>query len=193
MLSRKAEMTIAAIFLIAALITVFIWVPFDSETAMIETFRRQTNMGDAFLPIVAGALICVCAAVQFLLSFRRTEDSDTEDPVIDGNALAFLFQLTGITVGSLLLMYWAGPLAVSLFVFQTGDEVLTYRQMRGTYPYKLLGFALGGFTLVFFTAALIEGKTKVARVVSSLLVVAALISVFDLPLDNVLLPPNGDW
>lgn len=193
MLSRSAEITIAAVFLVMALITVLIWVPFDSETAMIETHRRQTSMGDAFLPIVAGWLIVICATVQLLISMKLSNEADTEGPVIDGNAMAFLLQLSGITVASLLVMYWAGPLAVSLFVHSDGSEALTYRQMRSTYPFKLLGFVLGGFGLVFFTTSLIEGRFKVARVISSALVVAVLVAVFDLPLDNVLLPPNGDW
>jgi hypothetical protein len=65
--------------------------------------------------------------------------------------------------------------------------------MRSTYPYKLVGFVTGGFTLVFFTTALIEGRFRAIRILSSLLFVAVLIGIFDLPLKNVLLPPNGDW
>ena len=40
MLGRTAEIAIAMLFIGLGLITVFIWLPFVSETAMIETFRR---------------------------------------------------------------------------------------------------------------------------------------------------------
>ena len=47
--------------------------------------------------------------------------------------------------------------------------------------------------MVFFITALIEGRARMARVVSSILFVVVLIAIFDMPLDTVLLPPNGDW
>lgn len=193
MLSRKTELVLGAIFLGLGLVVVFAWAPLDSETAMIETFRRQTTMGDAFLPTVAGALMVVCAVVHLIMNYRRADLFDTENPPIDGNDLAFLLQLSGITALSIALFYWAGPLAVALFAQGDGSETVTYRQMRSTYPYKLIGFVMGGFSLVFFTTALIEGRVKTIRIFSSLIVVAVLIAIFDLPLDNVLLPPNGDW
>ena len=193
MLSRRTELILGLFFLGLSLFAVLVWIPLDSETGMIETFRRQTTMGDAFLPTVAGALMAICAVVHVLASYRRTDNFDTENPTIDGNDLAFLLQLFGITALSIALFYWAGPIAVSLFAQGDGGEVVTYRQMRSTYPYKLIGFVMGGFTLVFLTTALIEGRVRAIRIISSLLVVAILIAIFDLPLDNVLLPPNGDW
>lgn len=189
MLGRTAEIVIASLFLVFGLLAALVWIPLDSETAMIETHRRQTSMGDAFLPIVAAGLIAVCAAVQLLLSLRRTDTSDTEGPVLDGQSMAFLVQFFGITAISLAVMYWAGPLAVSLFA----EDGATYRQLRGTYPYKLLGFVLGGTALVFFITAMVEGRMKATRIISSVLMVAALIAIFDLPFDTVLLPPNGDF
>ena len=193
MLGRTAEIAIAMLFIGLGLITVFIWLPFDSETAMIETFRRQTTMGDAFVPTVAGAFIVICAAIHLILNVRRSDTSDTERPAIDESDLAFLLQLSGITAVSLAIMFWAGPLAVALFSADDGGEAITYRQMRGTYPFKLVCFVLGGFTMVFFITALIEGRARMARVVSSILFVVVLIAIFDMPLDTVLLPPNGDW
>jgi len=65
--------------------------------------------------------------------------------------------------------------------------------MRATYPYKLIGFVLGGFALVFGLSALIEGQIRTSRAILALITVAILVAVFDLPLDSVLLPPNGDW
>lgn len=189
MLGRTAEIVIAAMFLGFGLLAALVWIPLDSETAMIETHRRQTSMGDAFVPIVTAALIAVCAALHLLVNLRRTDTSDTERPVIDGQAMAFLVQLTAITAVCLAVIFWAGPLAVSLFA----EDGATYREMRGTYPYKLMGFALGGTALVLLTTTLIEGRFKPVRLISSFLVVVVLIIIFDLPFDTVLLPPNGDF
>jgi hypothetical protein len=125
-----------------------------------------------------------------VLSYFRKEDRDTAGFAFDGNSLAFLLQASGITTVSLAIMYWGGPLAVELF--GPGGDV-GYRQMRGSYPFKLVGFALGGFIMVYLITALVEGQFKRTRVISSLLAVAALIVLFDLPFDSVLLPPNGDW
>ena len=83
MLGRKAELGIACVFFIAGLLTVFVWIPNDSETRMIETFRRQTTMGDAFLPMVAAAIITICAAIHFVLTLMRNDLHDTERAVFD--------------------------------------------------------------------------------------------------------------
>lgn len=193
MLGRKTELVLGAVLLVLSLIVVLAWIPLDSETGMIETFRRQTTMGDAFLPTVAAVLMAFCAGVHLFINFRRPDNLGTEYPAFDGKGLAFLLQLTGITALSVALFYWAGPIAINLFAQGEGGEAVTYRQMRSTYPYKLIGFVTGGFTLVFFTTALIEGRFRAIRILSSLLFVAVLIGIFDLPLKNVLLPPNGDW
>lgn len=192
MLGRKAELAIACVFFIAGLLTVFVWIPNDSETRMIETFRRQTTMGDAFLPMVAAAIITICAAIHFVLTLMRNDLHDTERPVFDRYSAAFMLQLITIIAVSLALMYWTGPLMVKLFAQSEAVEI-SYRQMRSTYPYKVAGFVFGGFTLVFAVTCLIEGRLKWWRVVSSLLVVAVLLMIFDLPFDNIILPPNGDW
>ncbi|MDC0739551.1 hypothetical protein N6L24_14775 [Cognatishimia sp. SS12] len=193
MLGRRAELMLGAVFLLLGLFVIVVWVPQDSETWMIETFRRQTTMGDAFLPMIAGALVAICAAIHLFMTLRRNEEQETDGPVFDGAALAFLVQLSGLTALCLAVMYWAGPIAVQLFASGETGDAATYRQMRGTYPYKLLGFVLGGFSLVFLTTSLIEGRFKVSRVISSILAVIVLIVIFDLPFDNILLPPNGDW
>jgi hypothetical protein len=65
--------------------------------------------------------------------------------------------------------------------------------MRSTFPWKYIGFVLGGFTLVFGLTSLIEGRLSWVRVISSLLAVLGLILIFDLPFDTILLPPNGDF
>jgi hypothetical protein len=108
MLSRKTELVLGAILLVLSLIVALAWIPLDSETGMIETFRRQTTMGDAFLPTVAAVLMAFCAGVHLFMNFRQPDNLGTKYPAIDGKGLAFLLQLTGITALSVALFYWGG-------------------------------------------------------------------------------------
>ncbi|MEL6207298.1 MAG: hypothetical protein AAFR47_18580 [Pseudomonadota bacterium] len=190
MLGRSIEIWIAVVFLALGLIAAVLWVPLDSETPPIYTFRRQTYIGDAMLPMVAAAGIAICAALHLLLSWRRSRDAvDAPFDVLTGS---FFLALFGIVAVSLLLMFWAGPAALALFG-PTGEEPVTYRQMRSTLPWKYIGFVLGGFVLVFGITSLIEGKLSARRALSSILAVAVLILIFDVPFDTILLPPNGDF
>ena len=191
MLSRRAEIWLALIFAIFAALTAFVWAPLDSDTAAIYEFRRQVNIGDAMLPMVAGFGILLFSSVHLMLQLRRRPDEDF-DPPFDRQTLVFYALFGGLVTLSLILMFWAGPLALALFGL-SGDEPVTYRQMRSTFPWKYIGFVLGGFTLVFGLTSLIEGRLSWVRVISSLLAVLGLILIFDLPFDTILLPPNGDF
>lgn len=192
MLGRNAELWVAAGFVILALVAILVWIPADIDTAMIYTHRRQTHMGDAFMPMIAAGVIGASALVHGIITWRRPRSDRTQSTGLDVQTLSFLLPFLGIVALSLVIMYWAGPLAVSLFAQGDGDALVTYRQMRGTYPYKIIGYGLGGVTMVFLTNALIEGRFAWQRLMISILAVAALIAIFDLPLDTILLPPNGD-
>jgi hypothetical protein len=91
-------------------------------------------------------------------------------------------------VVSLAVMYWLGPLAVSIF---EGDS--SYRAMRDTVPYKYLGYLFGGSFLMLGLISLVEGSIRLRRLAISLAAVVLLIVIFDVPFDSLLLPPNGDW
>ena len=193
MLGRNAELVIAVILLGFAAVTALIWIPADVETQIIHTHRRQTTLGDAFLPTLAVGLLGIAALVQLLMTLGRDRSDGIEDTGVDMTTLSFLLPFSGIVALSLAVMYWAGPIAVDLFVPDDGETARTYRQMRGTYPYKLLGYGLGGTAMVFLITSFIEGRFRATRLLSSILAVAALMAIFDLPFDTVLLPPNGDW
>ncbi|WP_323766954.1 hypothetical protein [Marinovum sp.] len=193
MLGRNAELVVAVILLGFAAMAALVWIPADVETQIIHTHRRQTTLGDAFLPTLAVGILGVAALVQLLMTLGRDRSDGIEDTGVDMTTLSFLLPLSGIVALSLAMMYWAGPIAVDLFVADDGETARSYRQMRGTYPYKLLGYALGGTAMVFLITSFIEGRFRATRLLSSILAVAALMAIFDLPFDTVLLPPNGDW
>lgn len=191
MLGRGTEIWIAVVCLGLALLSLFVWVPFDSDTPPIYTFRRQTYIGDAMLPMVAAAGIVICAAVHLLMSFRRPPSAE-EAPPFDGMTGILFVSLFAIVASALAVMFWAGPAALAAFG-PSGEEPVTYRQMRGAAPWKYIGFILGGFILVFGITSLIEGRMSWTRALYALLAVVVLILIFDIPFDTLLLPPNGDF
>ncbi len=192
-MTRKKELLLASFMAIFALIVVAIWIPNDTDTGLIETFRRQTFIGDAFVPGVAAAAMLFASVIQLIVVWRQADDDfKTQNP--DTAVPGFFAVLFGIILVSLLLMNIAGPAALALAGLESADGTpVSYRQMRSTAPWKYIGFVLGGFVMVFGITSLIEGTLRWKRVLTSLLAVFFLVAVFDLPFDSLLLPPNGDW
>ncbi|MFD2741182.1 hypothetical protein ACFSUD_16510 [Sulfitobacter aestuarii] len=191
MLGRRYEISIALVCLALALFIAFVWVPLDSETPPVHTFRRQTYIGDALLPMASAIAIAICAFIHLLQSWLRKPAAASAAP-LDVHTGVFFLLFVAIMLVSSVLMYWAGPLALTLFG-PSGDEAVTYRQMRATPPWKYIGYSLGGFTMVFGVTSLIEGKITLNRAITSLFAVLVLIFIFDVPFDTILLPPNGDF
>jgi hypothetical protein len=191
MLNRTAEITVAIIILVFALFAALLWVPVDSETPAVYTFRRQTSIGDAFLPLVAAVGIAVFAFIHVILSWRRVRNDGSDVP-FDALSMIYLLIFFGIMAVSLGLMFWSGPLLLSLF-FGSGEGAPTYREMRSSFPWKYIGFVLGGTIMVFGLITLVEGRMRWNRLLIGILTVLVLILIFDVPFDTILLPPNGDF
>ena len=64
--------------------------------------------------------------------------------------------------------------------------------MVATVPYKYLGFIAGGLVMVIGLIALIEGRITRPGVLTAVFTILALIILYDVPFDTLLLPPNGD-
>ncbi|WP_424988465.1 hypothetical protein [Microbulbifer sp. S227A] len=190
MLGRNTEIWLAATCLGLSLAAALIWVPLDTDTTPIYSFRRQTYIGDAMLPMIAAAGIAVCSGLHLVLCLRRATDGTR--PPFDGYSGVFLLMFSAVVCVALGVMFWAGPLSVALFG-PTGEEAVGYRQLRGSAPWKYIGFGLGGFLMVFGLCALCDGRFSLRRGLMAMLAVAGLILVFDVPFDTILLPPNGDF
>ena len=65
--------------------------------------------------------------------------------------------------------------------------------MRETFPWKYSGFFFGGLTIVAGMATLSAGRLQARTVVIACLVTTGLIILVDLPFEDLLLPPNGDY
>ena len=101
----SADRWLALFFLAFAIVLIFVWVPLDTGSGLVEKVRRKFVIGDALGPSVAGAIILFGA----LLVFARS---------VPGKALsranaAWRGRLLLLFVGSLLVMRYAGPLAFS--------------------------------------------------------------------------------
>ena len=75
-------------------------------------------------------------------------------------------------------------------LFDVADE---YRLVRATAPWKYLGFLLGGFVLLFTVIVSVERRVRVRSIVLALVIPLVIAMFYDLPFDDTLLPPNGDY
>lgn len=82
-------------------------------------------------------------------------------------------------------MRYAGPIIAGAL----GEE---YRVLRDERPWKYIGFILGGGGMIFGLMSLAEGRISLRRLILALLIAAALALIYDLPFEDLLLPPNGD-
>ena len=185
-LSRDQKL--GAIFVLFAALLVFVWVPLDVDSGYIEKVRRQVSIGDALAPTVAGVFLLIGGLG--LLIFGGTHGA-LEEPT-DLLAIRFAALLFLVYAASFTLMLFLGPVLVALSNLVTGGEQ-QYRLLRDTVPWKYLGFTIGGTLAVTMTISLLEGRFSVRALLTGLLAVAAMIAVYDLPFDDLLLPPNGDF
>ena len=179
---------LAGAFAVFAAAALGLWIPADVETGIVETFRRRTTIGDAMAPtaaaagMLAAALALGCAA---LLRPRPAADSP------DRNSLLFVVRIAAAIGAGLVLMVHAGPLAVDA-VNALGGEIGSYRELRDTFPYKFLGYVLGGSVMVGGMIAVIEQRLSATALAAAALAALALAVLYDVPFDDLLLPPNGD-
>ena len=148
----------------------------------IEKVRRQTNIGDALAPTVAAFVIGLGSLL--LLLFERKK---TDQPGLGLASLKFIGIQIAVLVSGFLVMLYAAPIVLWLF-----DGTAEYRLLRDTAPWKFIGYLLGGTAIVSGLISQAEGRFSGRSVVIGLCVALALIASYDLPFDNLLLPPNGD-
>ena len=163
-----------------------LWVPTDIDTGIIEMVRRRYQIGDMLGPVTA-LLIMLVGGIWLATS-------DQEKPVQGvSKATIMLLIYGGIVALSLMLMRWAGPGAVALGELVGLVEPGTgYRPLRDTLPWKFVGFLLGGGLLVASLSSLADRQWSWRRLALGILIAFVLGAVFDLPFEDLILPPNGD-
>ncbi len=179
---------VAAVIAAFALATLGIWIPADIESGAVETFRRRTVIGDALAPTVVAIGMVAAAgllAASEILRPRRAK------PPLDGHSLVFVVRMAAAIAFGLVLMSHTGPLAVDA-INALGGGIGSYRELRDTVPYKYLGYFLGGTVMAGGAIAVVEQRLTRSAAVAAGLATLALIVLYDLPFDGLLLPPNGD-
>ena len=179
---------LAGIFALLSLAALGAWIPADIESGIVETHRRRTIIGDAMAPTAAAVGMLVSAVLLGCLEFLRPRAKST---ALDRGAAAFVAQMGVAVCAGLVLMVHTGPLAVDA-VNALGGDVGSYRQLRDTAPWKYLGYLVGGSAMVGGAVAVVERKFSKTAAATAVGTVVALTFLYDLPFDDLLLPPNGD-
>ena len=185
-LSRDQKLGV--FFMLFAALLVLAWVPADVETGLIEKVRRQVLIGDALAPSLAGLFLFLGGLGQLLSRAAQREPQTRLDFV----AMRFAALLFAVYAGAFFLMLFIGPFAVWITNLTTGGDQ-EYRLLRDTAPWKYLGFSIGGTLAITATVSLVEGRMRWRTIACAVLAVGAMIAVYDLPFDDLLLPPNGDF
>ncbi|MEM6311762.1 MAG: hypothetical protein AAF754_17145 [Pseudomonadota bacterium] len=178
----RSNMYLGILCIVFAALVAFVWIPLDVETGLIEKVRRQTNIGDALAPTVAAFFVGLGGVL--LLIFER---NDTNQPKLVAANVRFISSQIGILVFGFLIMLYAGPLAA--YLLHDGGE---YRLLRDSAPWKYVGYFLGGILIVSGLISHVEGRFSGRSALVSICVVVVLIVIYDLPFEDLLLPPNGD-
>lgn len=173
---------LAAIGIAASLLLLFVWIPLDTETGLIERVRGRSNVGDALAPTVAAALLLAASVALFARScFVRQNASG-----LNLGHASFLVRLLLLFLLAFTLMRWFGPLLV--WIADAGP----YRELRATFPLHISGFIVGGTLLVAGLVGLIDGRSRPSHWLVAAVITIAMALFYDRPFEDLLLPPNGD-
>ena len=175
------DRALAVLCTVLAVAMLLLWLPYDIETGLIEKVRGRVRVGDALLPTVGLGFVLVGAALAALRG-------DPDAPTLTRRDLSFAAWVIAILATSLALMRWMGPVAVSALEVGTGD----YRELRDSPPWKYLGFLLGGTVAVAGLMALVQRRLSIRATFVGIAAALLIALLYDLPFEDLLLPPNGD-
>lgn len=178
------DATVAVVGIVLALILLVFWIRLDIETGLIDEWRRTIRIGDALLPTIGALGLLLSALFVGVSVFRRPDPV----PSLKFSATFFLMVLA-IHFVAIILMLWVGPLLVRLLTV----EGVTYRQLLDTVPWKYTGFITGGTFMVFALKSLLERKMTLHSLWVAFVATVVIAFLYDIPFDNMQLPPNGDF
>jgi len=186
MRQSNGNLILGAVTVIFAVMVIFVWIPLDTQTGLIEKVRRQVTIGDALAPTIAAGFLLIGGLLLVL-----TERHAPNQPRVSATDVGFGLTLVLAVAVSVLVMRYAGPATLGLWNILTGGEA-EYRLLRDTAPWKYIGFVVGGTVMITTLVSLVEGRLRVKTVFIALAAVCVMAMIYDLPFDDLLLPPNGD-
>lgn len=183
-LHKRRDLCIATLNVVFALAVLFVWIPRDIDTGVIDEWRRTVRIGDAMMPTFAAIGMLISGFVIAVRTLWRDERNECRQM-----EFGFVLAMALILFLSLLLMMKTGPVLVNILL----GEGASYSSLRASAPWKYLGFFVGGTSLVFCCISLsyraVRWRYALIAFLSTLLIAA----LYDLPFDNLILPPNGDF
>ena len=168
---------------VICLLCLFVWIPADSETGLVETVRRRLIIGDALAPSVASLLGLICAG---LLIFKPKALPNLNRRAV-GSVLIYIACFTIV----LYVMRYLGPTLIDS-LHSLNLITSSYRPLRATFPVSHISFVTAGGIMIFSLSVYID-KQYSWRKLGVCFALAFLIALlFDTPFEDILLPPNGD-
>ena len=166
-------------FVFFALATIFAWIPLDVDSGVVENVRRRLVIGDSLGPIIAGVVLAVGG---LLTALNPRSDSGS----LQRSNLAWIACLLIVISISLVLIRYSGPTIAGLLT-ESG-----YRPLRDTFPWKYIGHLVGGTLLVSALIGLTAQRYHWSHWVVGFFAALTIALVFDIPFEDLQLPPNGD-
>lgn len=182
--SKRNDVVIGLVGMCFALLTLFYWIPVDIDTGVIDEWRRTIRIGDAMLPTFAAIAIL---GSSIMIGLRAMLGLGSGGP--RAMSLVFVGIVLAVIATGLTVMWVAGPAIVALRF--SGDA--SYRTLLDTAPWKYTGFVLGGTCLVCGLTVLARHRFAWRDVGIALGATVVIALLYDLPFDNLYLPPNGDF
>ena len=177
---------LGAVVFTASLAVLLLWIPNDIDSGMIEKVRRRYRIGDMLGPVMAMTTVLIGGGWLFLSREKKAPGSIL--PAL--RAMAMIVVITG---ACLLIMRWTGPALVGLAdLAGLIDGESGYRPLRDTLPWKFTGFVAGGGVLIFALSCQADGQWSWRRLGIGMAIALVIGILFDLPFDDLVLPPNGD-
>lgn len=185
----NSDLTLGVICVVFAIVAIFLWIPNDSGSGIVEKVRGRLSIGDALAPTVAATILLLSAAALCIESrFKKAVHTFNHE------SFRFLGYLFLTIFFSIALMTWTGTFALAVANLFTGESRFAeYRLLRDTVPWKYFGFLVGGTFLITALISIIENRRTFKALAIGICVTTVLMLLYDLPFEDLLLPPNGDF
>ncbi|GAA6208523.1 hypothetical protein NBRC116601_18160 [Cognatishimia sp. WU-CL00825] len=181
---KRYDFFISLVGIVLALLTLFVWIPTDIDTGVIDVWRRSVRIGDAMLPTFAAVVILGSSTVIGLRALHGRATGGAR-----AMSLEFMAMVLAVFIVSIAVMWHAGPALVSLWF--SGDT--SYRSLIDTVPWNFTGFVLGGALMIFGFIAIARHRVERRDLGIALVATIFIALLYAVPFDNLYLPPNGDF